>query len=51
MLKQGIVLKNKTDLAFSYMAPGGILSVEKNRPAFGRFESGDNPQQRCLAGT
>ena len=48
--KQGIVLKHKADVAFADLARQRILPVETDLPLVRPFETGDDPQQRCLAG-
>ncbi len=49
VLEQGIVLEHETNLAFAYLASGGIGAIQKDQAAIGRFQARDDAQQRCLS--
>ncbi len=45
------MLKHKTDLALAHMRAGSILAFEEHRAGIGRFQPGDDAQQRGFAAT
>lgn len=49
MRKQGEVLENETDVAQMRRLCVDHLAVHGDRSVIGRFESGDQPQERRLA--
>src|SRR5690606_22001017 len=49
--EQGVVLEHEADLAFLHRLGGGFLFAEEDTAPGGLFETGDQAQQRGLAGT
>jgi hypothetical protein len=47
--KQRVVLEHETHVALAHMHVGGVLAAEQDAAGVGRFQAGDDAQQRGLA--